>query len=84
MSCCGDQRAAARLAATSSVPMTVHSASRTTSEQTVAVRYRYAGEIDVRGRISGRVYHFTDAGSTPVALSDARLLVAGGQFVVAK
>ena len=63
--------------------MTVHSASRTTSEQTVQLRYRYAGEVAVRGGITGRVYHFTGAGSTSVALSDARVLVAGGQFVSA-
>jgi len=48
------------------------------------VRYRYAGKIAVRGGITGRVYHFTGAASTPVALSDARVLVAGGQFVSVK
>ncbi len=61
--------------------MTVHSASPTTSEASVHVRYAHAGEFAVRGAITGRVYHFTGAGSTPVARSDARVLVASGQFV---
>jgi hypothetical protein len=64
--------------------MTVHSASRTTSEHTVRVRYAYAGEVAVRGGVTGRVYHFTGAESTPVAVSDARVLVASGQFVAAE
>lgn len=61
--------------------MTVHSASRTTSEHTVRMRYVYVGEVAVRGRITGRMYYFTGAGSTSVALSDARVLIASGQFV---
>jgi len=61
--------------------MTVHSAPRRTSEAAVYVRYMYAGEVAVRGAITGRVYHFTSAGSTLVALRDARALVASGQFV---
>jgi hypothetical protein len=47
----------------------------------VYVRYVYAGEVAVRGAITGRVYYFTSTGSTLVARSDARVLVATGQFV---
>jgi hypothetical protein len=64
--------------------MTVHSAPRTTTEQTVHVRYLHARDVAVRGGITGRVYHFTGSGSTPVALSDARALVASGQFEAVK
>jgi len=52
-----------------------------TSEAGVYVRYAFAGAVAVRGAITGRVYHFNGAGSTLVALSDARVLVASGQFV---
>jgi hypothetical protein len=61
--------------------MTVHSAPRTTREDAVYVRFAYAGAVAMRGAITGRVYHFSSAGSTLVALSDARVLVASGQFV---
>jgi len=81
MACCGNQRAAARRATTTFAPTTVHSAPRRTTEAAVYVRYVYAGEVAVRGAISGRVYYFTSAGSTLVARSDARVLVASGQFV---
>jgi len=50
----------------------------------VLVRYVYAGELAVRGAITGRVYYFTGAGSTLVALSDAHVLVASGQFVASE
>ena len=84
MACCGNRRAEARRATTTFVPMTVHSAPRTTSEAGVYVRYAFAGAVAVRGAITGRVYHFNGAGSTLVALSDARVLVASGQFVAAE
>lgn len=64
--------------------MTVHSTPRTTSEAAVHVRYAHAGDVAVRGAITGRVYRFTSAGSTLVARSDARVLVASGQFVSAE
>ena len=81
MACCGNRRAAARPATTTFVPMSVHSTPRRTSEAAVLVRFVYAGELAVRGAITGRVYYFTGAGSTLVALSDAHVLVASGQFV---
>lgn len=81
MSCCGSRRAAARRAPTTFVPMTVQSASRSIETETIAIRYVHEGRVAVRGGVTGTLYHFSGVGSTPVAASDARVLVASGRFV---
>jgi len=80
MSCCGNRRAEARRALTTFVPMTVHSASRSTDAETIPIRYIHEGRVAVRGGVTGTLYQFSDAGSTRVVASDARVLVASGRF----
>jgi hypothetical protein len=79
MSCCGNRRAEARRALTTFVPMTVNS-SRSTDAETIPIRYVHEGRIAVRGGVTGTLYQFSGVASTPVAASDARVLVASGRF----
>ena len=81
MSCCGNRRAEARRALTTFVPMTVHSASGSTETETIPIRYVHEGRVAVRGGVTGTLYRFSGVESTPVAASDARVLVASGRFV---
>ena len=98
MSCCGNRRAAARLAGSSSVPMivtpsvpriaprtdpaTARSASHPKDDRPVLVRYVHDGEVAVRGSVTGTVYRFRAGENTGVVLADARAMVASGQFVL--
>lgn len=81
MSCCGKRRAEARRALTTFVPMTVNSAPRSTDAETIPIRYIHEGRVAVRGGVTGTLYQFSSGASTPVAASDARVLIASGRFV---
>lgn len=81
MSCCGNRRAEARRALTTIGPMTITSAPRSTGAETIPIRYVHEGRVAVRGGVTGTLYQFSGVGSTPVAASDARVLLASGRFV---
>jgi hypothetical protein len=61
--------------------MTVNSTSRSTDAETIPIRYVHEGRVAVRGGATGTLYQFSSGASTPVAASDARVLVASGRFV---
>lgn len=83
MSCCGNRRAALRLAPTVYAPTTAHSAhpANRPSECAVALRHRHAATVVVRGEVTGKLYRFARGESVVVAAADARGMVGRGEFV---
>ncbi len=50
------------------------------SERLIVVRYVLDGEVQVRGSVTGRSYHFAGGQSRAIPLADARVMVSNGDF----